>query len=198
MFNSKIDPIVHERYKTAPTVRAVAQRLHRLLEKPIIDYIPTHGITYHRMREIDVLVEAGAVDTDAPRLIAHHINVGVSGARSHLDNWDSMIYIQGPGRTAYKYATAWISSTLDPRILPAMYAAKLEIDPHGIHECEYLQFRDEYLNECFNIHASFNNGNIKRTRKTKELEKQQLKVALEKFVTKLEEWKREALRDLAP
>lgn len=198
MFNSQIDPIVHERYKTASIVRWTANRFNPQPSKPIIDYVQSHGITYHRMREIDVLVEKGAVDSDAPRLIADHINAGINGAISHLDNWDSMINILGSGRTAYKHATAWVSSTLDARILPAMYAAKFEIDPQGVYESKYIEYRDEYLNTCADIHTKFNNKQVRRTRKIIELEKQQLKMALEEFVSNLEDWRHRALTDLAP
>lgn len=198
MLNSKINPVVHERYQTASIVRDVSHRLNPQPSKPITNYVQSHGVTFHRMQEIDALVEKGAVDTDAPSLIAQHINVGVNGARSHRDNWDSMIYIQGPGRTAYKHATAWISSTLDARILPAMYAAKIEIDPQGVYEYEYIEFRDEYLSACSEIHARFNNSAVKRTKKIKDLEKKQLKEALEKFVAKLIDWQHRAISDLAP
>ena len=198
MLNPAIDIEVHERYKTASTVRDVIQRMNPTPSKPITNYVESHGITFHRMREIDVRIELGASDTKAPFLIGHHIHNGIRLARAHLNDWSWNVQFLAGRKTAYHLATAWISSTLEPRLLPAMYAAKLEIDPSGVYEKEYVLLRTEFLNRCKTIHEDYQHLGSRRSKTKRQEEKSLYRAALERFVADLEDWQTRALSDLAP
>ena len=149
------------------------------------------------MRSIDYEVELGASDTKAPEIITHHIHDGVRGARSHLDNWDFVIANLGSGNTAYRHTTQWVNN-LNDRIDPAMYCAKLEIDPSGVYEQEYIKLRTEFLNRCQTIHEAYKRHGSSRNKAKRQEEKSKYREALERFVTDLEEWQTRALGDLAP
>jgi hypothetical protein len=197
MPSPRIDRAVHARYEQSKTVRQVVQRLNPTVEKKTSSYVEAHGITYHRIRKIDAEVELEAPDSKAPEIIGHHIHNGVRGARAHASKWDFVIANLGPGNTAYRHTTGWIE-TLDARILPAMYCAKLEIDLSGIYEQEYLKLRTEFINECQDIHITYKSLGVSRSKKLKSEEKLKYKIVLENFVICLEEWELRALRDLAP
>ena len=199
MPHPNIDPTVHKRYAQASTIRAVIHRLNPSTKhrKSITDYVETHGIRFHRMRTIDDDVVLGASDTKAPEIITHHINDGVRGARSHLDNWDFVIENLGSGNTAYRHTTQWVNN-LNDRINPAMYCAKLEIDPSGVYEQEYLKLRAEFLNRCKTIHEAHQSLGSRRSTAKRQEEKSRYRDALERFVSDLEEWQTRALSDLAP
>ncbi len=199
MLHPAIDPTVHKRYAQAPTIRAVVHRINPPQDN--LSNLPNHahseGVTCHRIRLIDKEVELGAPDSKAPEIIGQHIHNGVRGARAHAARWDFVIANLGPGNTAYRHTTGWIE-TLDARILPAMYCAKLEIDLSGIYEQEYLKLRTEFLNECQDIRITYKSLGASRSKKLKAEEKLKYKILLENFVTRLEEWESRALRDLAP
>ena len=194
-----IDPTVHQRYAQAPTIRPVINRLNRVTQNlnNLPNYVETHGVGFHRMRSIDYEVELEASDTKAPEIIKHHIHNGVRVARSHLDNWDFVIENLGSGNTAYRHTTQWVNN-LNDRIDPAMYCAKLEIDPSGVYEQEYRKLRTEFLNRCQTIHEAYQCLGSRRSTAKRHKEKSRYRDALERFVSDLEEWQARALSDLAP
>lgn len=198
MPHPEIDIAAYERYKNAPIVRSVVQRMNPTPPVNITNHVQTHDITYHREREIDARVELGAADSEASFLIRHHISEGVRTARFYFDELNSQFPTVGRNRPAYENATNWIHSALHPRIVPAMYAAKLEIDPEGVYEQEYQHFTAEYLTNCLNIQKRFTTPGQKRTKASKLTEKNLYKQELEKFLISLEDWSVRAIADLAP
>lgn len=150
---SKINHQVAERYSTASKVRAVTVRMGATTE-PEWQTAYEREIPYHqrniinqRCFEADHRVELGAVDSEAPFLMDHHLK----NAQSIGSNVIGQIFLETrmnlPGGTKLKSVHSRlraIPQKIRERVDPAMYIAKKEVDPDGEFAAEYVRLQEHY------------------------------------------------------
>lgn len=150
---SKLDHETAKRYKSAPTVRDVIQRMGGINE---IDWQKAYEAKYppkqrnvrnQRIFEADKRVELGSPYTEAPFLINHHLNNARSTGISVINQIFQEVRMSLPGGTKIKSMHNRLRSIpkwLRDRVDPAMYIASKEVDPEGVFAAEYDRLQHNF------------------------------------------------------
>lgn len=143
---SKLHHETAKRYKSAPTVRDVIQRIGGLEE---IDWqmayekkypLNRRNVRNQRIFEADHRVEIGSPYTEAPFLTDHHLKNARSTGSSCIHQIFQEPRMNLPGGTKIKSLHKRVRSIpegLRDRVDPAMHIARKEIDPEGVFVAEY-------------------------------------------------------------
>jgi len=151
----KLDPNVASTYRTAQTVRSVANRMGGANNKGDFTYhgqTGDGGITEHRIREIQECGDLGATYTNAYWYFSHHTSAAVSELDSHLDQWDFMAKHLGRD-DVFERVDGFITRTGE-RIDPACFSIH-EADIDGQAKKSYQDVCERWVKRCSSKSQSY-------------------------------------------
>ena len=134
---------VVDRYKTAPTARALLQRMGSLEDKHFGEKSPEITVTQHRIAEIDECSDWGESYTQAPWFILHHARNASDELGRIINNWMSPVCTHGL-RDLHNEATDSVKS-IRRRIDPTLYGIEKELDPCRAARAAYDELEDKSL-----------------------------------------------------
>lgn len=153
---TKLDQKVAERYSVAADVRRATIRLGATVKPDWqIDYKVKYppkmrNSTNQRCFEADRRIEIGAVDTEAPYLMSHHLRCAQNEGRMLINQIAQETRMNLPGgnkiRSIYtRYRNG--PELLKDRITPVTHIANMEIDPTGMFAAEFGKIQAAHEND---------------------------------------------------
>lgn len=144
---TKLDQSALARYRNAPNIRAVIERLEGYGSSP--KYHPYTGTTPQEYvdwltEEAMIGYEPGQMDSQIPGRIRQHAKNGIHYLNRLPNDWkfgnDKAMTIRQLLNKARQFAV-----TARERLDPCFAIAKLEVDPYGEYEATYARFEYVYL-----------------------------------------------------
>ena len=161
-FTSLFDHTHVNRYKKAPTVRAVLQRMNSLKEKPFGDKPPDITTSQHRIAEIEDCGDWGETHTLAPWFILHHARNASDELGRILDNWTNPVCMHGL-KALDKEAINSVRS-IRRRIDPTLYGIEKELDPRRAARAAYDALESKVFDAVYDLFNPINTAHVSKTK----------------------------------